>query len=190
VGAFEYLLLFMAIVLGLAVADLVISLHRLLGAGDRVKWDGLAPLAALVVFLDIVAQWWSWHAAEALAGAVTFEMFLTLVAGTVLLFLLAASALPDEAPHETVIDLRAHYERVERRFWILFLAHWVVANGVNAWVQVVAEKAHFSLLQPGYLAGLVMLSLIFVRNRWWHGLCLAGFAVLLLGQFFGQSLTA
>jgi hypothetical protein len=190
VGAFEYLLLFMAIVLGLAVADLVISLHRLLGAGERVKWDWLAPLAALVVFLDIVAQWWSWHAAEALADAVTFEMFLTLVAGTVLLFLLAAAALPDEAPHDAVIDLRTHYEKGQRRFWILFLAHWLVANGVNIWVQMVAEKARFSLLQPGYLTGLVLLSLIFIRNRWWQTLCLAAFAVLLLGQFFGRSLTA
>ena len=188
-GAFEYLLLFIAIVLGLAVADLAVSLHRLLGAGQRVRWDWLAPLAAAVAFLKIVTQWWSWHAAEQLAGAVTFEMFLGLLAAAVLLFLLAAAALPDEVPGEAPIDLRAHYAAVSRRYWLLFLGQWLVGNAVYAWIQITAERARFSIAQPAYLLGFVILSLVFVKNRWWHTICLLGLVGIYLQQFFGQSLS-
>ncbi|THD77509.1 MAG: hypothetical protein E7812_16430 [Phenylobacterium sp.] len=188
-GAFEYLLLFTAIILGLAVSDLAMSLHRLLGAGKRVRWDWLAPLAAVVAFLKIVTQWWSWHSAEQLAGAVTFEMFLTLLVAAVLLFLLAAAALPDEAPRDETIDLRLHYAAVSRRYWLLFLGHWLVGNVASVWVQIAAEHAHFTLLQPAYLIGLVIGSLILIRNRWWHTICLLGFVAIYLVQFFGQSLS-
>jgi hypothetical protein len=112
-GPFEYLMMFTAVILGLAVCDLAVSIHRLVAAGARVRWDWLAPLAALVVFLKIVSQWWTFFNAGPLAKGLTFEMFLGVLVASVLLFLLAADALPDEAP-EGRIDLRAHYESVQR----------------------------------------------------------------------------
>jgi len=187
-GPFEYLLLFVAVILGLAVSDVAISLHRLLSAGRRVRWDWLAPLAALVAFLKIVTQWWSWFGVERLVRAITWEMFLGVLSGSVLLFLLSAAALPDEAPPEAQIDLVAHWRAVSRRYWILFLAHWLVTNAVGAWAQMQIEGAHFSLLQPGYLLGPLILSLVFIRNRAWQTLCFAGLTALYVGQFFGQSL--
>src|SRR5437667_5006187 len=57
---FEYLLLFAAIVLGLAISDLAISLHRLLNAAGRVRWGLLSPLAGIIAFLKIITQWWTW----------------------------------------------------------------------------------------------------------------------------------
>ena len=54
----EYLLLFQCIILGLAVGDLARSLHRLLTAGARVKWDWLAPLAALMILVSAAALLW------------------------------------------------------------------------------------------------------------------------------------
>ncbi|HEV2532664.1 hypothetical protein [Phenylobacterium sp.] len=188
-GTFEYLLLFAAVILGLAISDLAISLHRLLGAGRRVKWDWLAPLAALVAFLKIVTQWWTWHAAEALARGLTFEMFVVELVGIVLLFLLAAAALPDEAPRGEPVDLAAHYAAVSRRYWILFLAHWLVLNGVNSWVQMQIEGARFSWFAPAYLLAPLALALIFIPNRWVHTVVLAGLVVVYVGQFFGRALT-
>jgi hypothetical protein len=187
-GAFEYLLLFTAIILGLAVSDLAISLHRLLGAGRRVKWDWLAPLAALVAFLKIVTQWWSWHAAEPLAAAVTFEVFLVLQTGSVLLFLLAAAALPDEVRPEETVDLAAHYATVRRRYWSLFLAQWLVGNLGSAWIQIAATHARFDPLQPAYLLILLIGSMILVKNRWWHTAGLLAFIAIYLTQFFGRTL--
>src|SRR5438477_10235776 len=73
---FEYLLLFAAIVLGLAISDLAISLHRLLNAAGRVRWGLLSSLAAILVFLQIVTQWWPWYAVQSVARALSFEMFI------------------------------------------------------------------------------------------------------------------
>jgi hypothetical protein len=187
-GSFEYLLLFVAVILGLAVSDVAISVHRLLSAGRRVRWDWLAPLAALVAFLKIVTQWWSWFGFERLVRAITWEMFLAVLVGAVLLFLLSAAALPDEAPSETRIDLADHWRAVWRRYWILFLAHWLITNAVSIWAQMQIEGARLSLLQPAYLLGPVILSLVFIANRWWQTLCFAGLIVLYVGQFLGQSL--
>jgi hypothetical protein len=187
-GPFEYLLLFAAIILGLAVCDLALSLHRLLGAGARVKWDWIAPLAAVVAFLKIVTQWWGWFGVEKIAKRLTWEMFLGVLTATVLLFLLAAAALPDEAPSEAEIDLAAHWTRVRRRYWILFLGHWLVLNGVSIWAQVQIEGARWNPLAPAYLLAPVIVSLIVVKNRWWQTACLAGLAALYVAQFFGQSL--
>ena len=79
---FEYLLLFAAVVLGLAVCELAIGLNRLLAFGGAVKWDWLTPLAALLAFLKIVTQWWNWHGAVALAAGMTFEMYLLVLVGS------------------------------------------------------------------------------------------------------------
>ena len=120
-GAFEYLLLLAALVMALAISDLAISTHRLLNGGARVRWDMLPVLAAVLAFERIVVQWWTWHAADRLAAGLTFGMFLGILISALLLFLMAAVALPDDLGHGE-IDLRVHYARVSRRYWILFCA--------------------------------------------------------------------
>ena len=187
-GPFEYLLLFAVVILGLAVCDLAMSLHRLLSAGDRVQWDWIAPLAACVAFLKIVTQWWSWFGVKKIAAGLTWEMFLGVLAATVMLFLLAAAALPDEAPHDARINLAAYWTGVSRRYWILFLSHWVVLNVVDVWAQVQIQGARWNPLEPAYLLAPVIISLIIVKNRWWQTVCLVGLAGLYLAQSFGRSL--
>ena len=120
---FEYLLLFAVVILGLAVSELAINLNRLLKAKSLVRWDVLAPLAALVAFLKIVTQWWVWFQAEAVANAMTFEMYLVVLIEAVLLFLLAGVTLPGEVP-EQGISLRDSYESIRQRFWLLFAAQF------------------------------------------------------------------
>ena len=190
-GAFEYLLMFVAVILGLAVSDLAISLHRLLGAGARVRWDLLAPLAAIVAFLKILTQWWRWFGAAQFARGLTYEMFVAVVVGTVLLFLIAAAALPDELG-EGPIDLAAHYRRVARRYWLLFAADQFLMNGFDIWAQVAIGHAHFeprTLLSLASAIIVAAVGLAFVRSRWLHGLALAGLIALYLGLSFGQVLT-
>jgi hypothetical protein len=188
VTPFEYLLLLAAIILGLAITDLAVSVHRLLAAGARVRWDWLAPMAALVAFLKIVTQWWSWFDAQRIASGLTFEMFLTVLAAAVLLFLLAATALPDEFG-ERPVDLRAHYATASRRYWLLFVAQWLLATAASLWAQVAVGKAHLDLVSPAWLVPLIAFSAAFTKNRWWHTAVLAGFVVVYIGQYLGHSLT-
>jgi hypothetical protein len=186
-GTFEYLLLFAAVILGLAISDLAISLHRLLNAAGRVRWDWLSPMAAALAFVRIVTQWWTWHDAERIAGGLTFGMFLGILISATLLFLMAAVALPDEFRDD--LDLRAYYASVSRRFWLLFAAQWAVLNGVSTWAQISISKAHFVMGSPLYLILPAALILAFVRNRAVQGVGIAGFLALYLVTFFGRTLS-
>ncbi|HLI65774.1 MAG TPA: hypothetical protein VKU90_05360 [Caulobacteraceae bacterium] len=189
-GAFEYLLILAAVILGLALSDLALSLHRLLSAGRRVRWDWLAPLAAIVAFLKIVTQWWAWFSGAGIAKTLTFEMYVGELAGALLLFLLAAAALPDEAG-EDKIDLAAHYAAVSRRYWLLFAAQWIVLTAVNLWAVLhVAGPHKLEVFWPAWFVLPVTLSLVFIKNRWWHTGWLVALVVVYLAQFFGQGLGA
>ena len=118
----EHLDVFLSIVLGLAITDLCVSVNRLLGAGSRVRWDWLSPMAALLALLKIFTQWWQWFSAGQLAAkAITFELFALVMTGGVLMLLMAAAALPDRAD-ESVVDLRGYYAGAARRYWLLFAA--------------------------------------------------------------------
>ena len=183
---FEYLLVLASVILGLAVAELAIGLNRLLRAPGA-RWDWLAPLAAALAFLKIVTQWWSWHAAAGYAGALTFEMFLAVLVGATLLFLLAAAPLPE--PGDEATDLRAHWHQVSPRFWTLFALHWALATATSLWVQVALMHARLSLLSPVFLVLPAAVALIFVRARWAQALGLIGFSLIYLAQYFGHSLS-
>jgi hypothetical protein len=186
---FEYLLLLAAVVLGLALSDIALSTQRLLSAWSRVRWGWLAPLAAMLAFVKIVTQWWVWFGGNQVASGLTFEMFAGVLLSTGLLFLLAATSLPDEVD-ERVIDLRAHYATVSRRYWILFALHFVVANAVVLWAQARVEGAQVSLATPLLAVLPLAVALSVVRNRWFHGAALVGLLALYVGQEFGRSLTA
>lgn len=187
---FEYLLLFAAIVLGLAISDLAISLHRLLNAGGRVRWGLLSPLAGIIAFLKIITQWWTWYAAQSLARALSFEMFIGVMIGAVLLFLLAAAALPEVSEGEAIVDLPAYYDLVRRRFWLLFAAHWVVATGVSIWAQMRISGAHLDLRSPAYLIVPVAVALALIKARWLHACCMIALIVLYVTQLAGHHLVA
>ncbi len=127
---FEYVLAFVSIVVGLAVADLATSLHRLLRARARVRWDWLALLAAVLVALTILQFWWSfYHAGQARAWRV-YGQFLPLLALVVVLVLLAAAALPDEVPADG-LQLHDYYAENARYFWTLFAIFLALASLVS-----------------------------------------------------------
>jgi hypothetical protein len=186
---FDYLLILAAVILGLAVSDLVLSLQRLLAAGRRVRWDWLSPALALIALLKIMTLWWSWYVVGPIAKGVTFEMYLGEIGATVLLFLMSASALPDEVGPEG-IDLRAWFETSRRRFWSLFLLHWVSAAAVSIWIQVVLAHRVFDPMTPIWLVIPAAGSLIVVANRWWQTLGVLGFSALYLWEGFGRTLGA
>ena len=176
-----------AVVLGLAVSDLAISINRLLEAGARVKWDWLAPLAASVALLKIVTQWWSWFGAAQIAKGLTFEMYLGVLVSAVLLFLLAAAALPDRID-EAGLDLGAYYAGVARRYWLLFAAHWTLSTAVSTWVQIVVQGAKLTTFSPYYLIVPAAIGLAFVRSRLLHTLAFVGLIGLYLIQLAGHDL--
>ena len=113
----NYLLGLFVIITGLAVADIVVSLHNILLNRSVVRWDWLALLAAIFIFLLIIVSWGlsfrSWHQSD---SNPTIWAFILTLGQIIPLYLAARASLPDELPSDGV-DLAAHYAHVSRYFW-------------------------------------------------------------------------
>jgi hypothetical protein len=115
--AFEYAIGVFAVLIGLAIADIATSFHRLLRSKSRVKWDPLALIAALYALCMAIYMWFDLWGVRHFAATRHFLFYLFLFAQLFVLFLVAASSLPDEAG--TMIDLREFYAANRRTFWVL-----------------------------------------------------------------------
>ena len=130
----EYIAAFVSIIIGLALADLVTSLQRLLRAGRRVSWDWLTPMAALLTMAFVINVWWTMYGSLLRLDRISVAAFVPDLISLLLLFSIASSALPDEVPAEGLV-LSRFYEDNRRWFWRLFALYtlWVtVVNGVRA----------------------------------------------------------
>ena len=168
-------LIFAGIIVGIAVADQLLSLHRLLKRRRDVTWDVLLLWVAALVMVNLVQVWWS--VAGARTVPLTIGDFLPMLVGLVFLFLLAAASMPDEIPAKG-IDLRRYYDEHRRYLWTLYSLAGVSLM-VTRLVAPQSVQVKFlsleNLIDAAALA--LMISLAVVRNRWWH---IAVLAVLTL----------
>ena len=113
----DYAIGLLTIITGLAIADVVTSLHTLLINRKRVQWDWLTLLAALFIVLLIIAIW---SISYRDAGSRNFNPPLWEFAGRLFqivpMYLAARAILPDEVGKDGV-SLAAHYADVSRYFW-------------------------------------------------------------------------
>lgn len=119
IRSFEYALGLFTILIGLAIADIALSFHRLVRQGSRVRWDPLALMATLYAFLIAVGMWFDLWAVRGVSETRNFLFYLSIVGELFVVFLLAAASLPDDAAAEA--DLRQYYDANRRYFWILVL---------------------------------------------------------------------
>ena len=120
---FAYLAAFVSVILALAVSDWLQSFHRLLRARKRVRWNLVAILAACLVFLSILEEFFDmWR----LAGVerFTYVDLLTLIFPPIVISIAAMTVFPDEVP-ESGLDLADHYLE-NRRLVYLLLSLWVL----------------------------------------------------------------
>lgn len=170
-SAFEYTSVLASIIIGLALVDVLVSLNRLIRAGKAVKWHWAAPAATILVVLTVIQIWWALYRPE--DASISIGQFLPLFVELVILFLLAAAALPDEVPAEGV-DLKAYYHRNGPYFWGLFTAAlgWLllidaIENATNGVLLAFLSQRIIDFVVLGVFA-----SLIFVRKLWWHAIAM------------------
>lgn len=113
-SVWEYVTVFISIIVGLAVADVLISFHRLLRIDARVRWYWLVPFLALYLVLVIVNFWWGSFHWFAHVSTLSMGEFLPTLVAAIALFLLTAAVLPDEVPKEG-LDLKTWYLRNARQ---------------------------------------------------------------------------
>ena len=117
IRAFEFALGLFSVLIGLAIADVAASFHRLMRAQPRVHWDPLTLLSALFAMVITVGMWFDLWGIRNATSVRHFFLYLALVGAFFVLFLIAASSLPDEASEQ--VDLREFYGRNRRYFWSL-----------------------------------------------------------------------
>jgi len=118
VSTSEYVSLFVSIIVGLALTDLLISLHRIIRVGRRVRWYWLVPLLSIYLLLAVVAFWWGSYVWYLHIHTLTMGQFLPTLLAAIAIFLLAAAILPDEVP-DAGLDLKIWYVENARQMWIL-----------------------------------------------------------------------
>lgn len=119
---FEYLIGLVSLIVGLGLADLATSLHRLIKQRARVKWDALALATAGFAGFMQVWIWYNVWDLKGFSGVGGFWFYLSLLLEMTLLFLAAAACLPDESElaEGEGRDLTAYLARHRRYIWILF----------------------------------------------------------------------
>jgi hypothetical protein len=117
IRAFEFAIGVFAVLIGLAIADIATSFHRLLRSETPVNWDPLALSAALYALCMAIYMWFDLWGVRNIAATRYFLFYLLLFAQLFVLFLVAASSLPDEA--NGPINLRDFYAANRRNFWFL-----------------------------------------------------------------------
>ena len=170
----EYIVSFISIMIGLALADLATSLQRLLRAGPRVRWNLLTPAAAILVTAFIINIWWTMYGSLNAMTSISVAGFVPDLISLLLLFCLASSALPDEVGEKT--DLAEYYEENRKRLWSLFAIYtlWVtIVLGVRTEMMGAPASRFLGNVVPNVFLAALMILLVFTSRRWVHLLAIS-----------------
>lgn len=132
----DYWSTLVAIILGLAMAELLLNLHRLIDARTRVRWDALPLLWALIVLLWLFNYWWAVGMnLDGSKDAVVVGSFVLLAIAPILLFLMAASVLPRTQSAEDRFDMRTDWLERRNVFFALFALHQSAV-----WISIIVTR--------------------------------------------------
>jgi hypothetical protein len=165
---FDYALGLVSIVVGLALADVAASLHRLLRKARLVRWDGRVLLCVAFVIITITGMWFEVWSIRSVKAVLSYPFYLSLFLEFMVLFLVCAACLPDEDEN---YDLGAFYDGNSTYLWSLFalfqtsfFLHWIYFAGLRT-------TNHWQMLLVGAWVGaplIVFLLLAMIRSRWFH----------------------
>jgi hypothetical protein len=191
-GPFDYAVGLISILVGLALADVGGSLHKLLRQGRAVRWDGRVILSVTLVITVITGMWFSVWDLRTVNAVFWYPFYITLFLEFMVLFLVCAACLPDDAVEDR--DLGAFYERNRRYLWSLFALfetsvtlHWLYFRRHSAHPFTVG---HSSLLAGATVCAplFVFLLLAFVRPRRFHYAALVTLIVYYLYGYWSATL--
>ena len=186
----EYVLSLMAIISGLAITDLISSLHRLLRARQRVRWDWLPLLVAVFAGMALTVSWFiSWQVNKVQDYNPTLWRFFFLTLGQLVpLYLAAAAALPDEVP-AAGLDLKQFYADNCRYIWGAFTAMMVMFIITGSVLQLTRGEyrgAALNVVRTPFLLPTLLLAI--VPNRRLHSILVPATVIAALVFVFRMQL--
>jgi hypothetical protein len=170
--AAAYIVSFASILFGLAVGDLLLDLDRLLKNRRKVRWHPLPLLAAAFVMFVVITGWWDLYSVLVEETSFSIADFFPQLVKLVLVFLIAAAALPSDVSEST--DLKQYYFDNHRYFYTLFclLALWLAVT------PLLTESVSIVVILtagPGWFLGSRILAygiLAWTRREWVHWILL------------------
>ncbi len=164
---FEFVCAFYSVVLGIAVAQLMTSVGRLIEMRDQVRTYWVQLLWVVIVLLIDINCWW---AMWGLRGATSwsFVSFLLLVGLVGSIFLVTVLLFPRLPESGGEIDLETHYYKNRRFFFLANAAGWLMGL---FWNLTFIPKTNW--LNPGITLPLMFVPLLVIAaitgNRRYHG---------------------
>lgn len=178
-SSFEYLAVFLSVIFGLAVVQILSGVSLILDARAKTNAYWVHLVWTLNVFTLAVVLWWLNFSLEDI-GEWSFFHYGNLVAYSVLIYVLAGLLYPTRGPE--VIDFKAHFAR-NRTWFFVVLATFTPVDVFNSLLQRSGGSAgHFSDLYIVFiLASLAGSCLaIVIKRDLYHGLFgIAWFVTLL-----------
>ena len=164
---YEYLTIFISVVLGLAVVHLLSGVSLILDTRVRQRVDWIHFVWTINVFVTTLLIWWFNFSLTDVEVWTLFH-FLDLVAYAVVLYLLSGLLFPVRGAE--IIDFRAHFEANRPRFFMVLLLFQVVDFADAA----LARQALGSAWDPVRLISLGAFSVAFAfgirtSDRSFHG---------------------
>jgi hypothetical protein len=175
---FEYEAIYFGIIVGLALANILASIHKLVEAGSRVRWSWMAPATAAYAATHTINEFWfTWIHHQHDTHQTIFTWYPSALAFA-LLYLMCAASLPDDAA-EGGVDLAHYYIENRKRFWgfsaalhALNLVSWVKAFALSGFALQFLQSGAVPMLANATEC-VLSLTLVFSRATWWHALVLA-----------------
>ncbi len=156
---FPHVATFYSLIVGLAVANVLSSAADAAKTEARVRWYWVHTAAAVMLLLLIAQDWWfllSWERGREITHAVLLFLF----ARAGVLYFASNLLLPedDDAQEDGVVDLRAHFLRVRRRFF-LSLAVFAVLDIADTLLKGPERLQSLGPVYPIYAVAPVLLML-------------------------------
>ncbi|MGA8658696.1 MAG: hypothetical protein WB586_21380 [Chthoniobacterales bacterium] len=174
--SFNYLSVLLAIVLGLAITQVLQGLRRLILTRAKVKLYLPTLIWAGLVLLLAIQAWWASFGMRMRAHW-TFLALLVIVLQAISLYMAAALVLPDVTGDATV-DLRDHYFAHKSWFFGALLATVVFSAAKD-----LALEGHLPdrmNLAFHIIFGVLSITGVITRREWFHKLMTLAFVLLLL----------
>lgn len=170
-ATFDYITVLVSVLIGLAIGDQALSLHRLLRDRRRVRWNWAPLFAAVLILTELFNFWWQWRGFQGSTLGQTAPYFLSLI----LLFLLAAVTLPDAVPGEG-IDLGIYFDDNRSYFWTLYGLYVLTYAPLIVWRKIEAGQATSQIAQVHVfdaISVVAFFAMTRVKPRWVSGVVMA-----------------
>lgn len=176
---FEFICVFYSVVLGVAVAQLMTGMGRLVEVRDHVRFYWVQSLWIVIVLLIDVSNWWGIWGLRSVKSWSIFS-FLLLTFLLVAIYFMTVLVFPRIPEGETLIDIEMHYFRNRGIFFSATAASWALALICNWTLFPITSWRDSAIIVPLLVVVLSMVA-AWTPNRTFH----KAFAILSLINMLG-----